>query len=78
MISQDLAHLDFELAEVEMERLVATALARFPGTKAVLLECTNLPPYKHVIRRHFAGEIHDCLTTLEGVHSGLVKERFLA
>ncbi|CAE7520306.1 LDJ2 [Symbiodinium sp. CCMP2456] len=78
VISQDLAHLDFERAEIEMEQLAAEALDRFPGTKAMLLECTNLPPYKHVIRRHYAGEIHDCLTTLEGVHTGLVKERFLA
>lgn len=76
VISQDLVDLDFHKAELEMDQLITAALRRFP-VKAIMLECTNLPPYKHVIRRHFAGEIIDCLSVLEAASPGLVKEQHL-
>ena len=59
-----------------MDQLITAALQRFP-VKAILLECTNLPPYKHILRRHFAGEIVDCLTVLEAASPGLVKDCYL-
>ena len=77
VISEDLKHLDFQQAEADIDELVCSALSRSPGIRAILLECTNLPPYKHIIRRHFAGEITDCLTVLESACAGLVKEEFL-
>ncbi|CAE7703256.1 ALMA1 [Symbiodinium pilosum] len=78
VISKDLEHLEFERAEEDIDRLMQAALSRYPGIKAILLECTNLPPYKHIIRQHFAGEIIDCLTVLEAAMPGLVKSQFLA
>lgn len=77
VISQDLDELDFHKAEMEMDQLITAALRRFDGVKAIMLECTNLPPYKHVIRRHFAGEIIDCLSVLEAASPGLVKDQYL-
>ncbi|CAJ1374658.1 unnamed protein product [Effrenium voratum] len=76
VISRDLQRLDVQRAELEMDQLITAALQRFP-VKAILLECTNLPPYKHILRRHFAGEIVDCLTVLEAASPGLVKDCYL-
>jgi len=76
VISKDLEDLDVERAALEMEHLIIDALQRFP-VKAIVLECTNLPPYKHVLRRHFTGEIIDCLSVLEAASPGLVKKEYL-
>ena len=76
VISQDLDELDFHKAELEMDQLITAALRCCP-VKAIMLECTNLPPYKHVIRRHFTGEIIDCLSVLEAASPGLVKDQYL-
>ena len=77
VISQDLDDLNFERAEEDIDGLIRAALASYPEIKAIMLECTNLPPYKHIIRRHFSGEIVDCLSVLESALPGLVKEQFL-
>ena len=77
VISNDLEILDFERAELEMDFLIMKALKSNPGIKAIILECTNLPPYKHVIRKHFTGEIVDCLSVLEAASPGLVKDHYL-
>eukprot|EP00438_Fugacium_kawagutii_P035038 Skav203868 [mRNA] locus=scaffold1031:152796:155849:- [translate_table: standard] len=76
VISKDLEYLDVQRAELEMDELMITVLQRGP-IKAMVLECTNLPPYKHIIRRHFTGEIIDCLSVLEASSPGLVKEEHL-
>ncbi|CAK8994846.1 unnamed protein product [Durusdinium trenchii] len=77
VISKDLDHLELECAEADMDKLIQTALTCYPDIGAIMLECTNLPPYKHIIRRHFSGEIVDCLSVLEAAFPGLVKSQFL-
>ncbi|CAK9105960.1 Dimethylsulfonioproprionate lyase (DMSP lyase) (Symbiodinium-A1) [Durusdinium trenchii] len=71
VISKDLDHLELECAEADMDKLIQTALTCYPDIGAIMLECTNLPPYKHIIRRHFSGEIVDCLSVLEVESKGV-------
>lgn len=77
VIAEDREDLDLALAEAELEDLFRKALGRHPEVKAVLLECTNLPPYKAALRRYFQGEIVDCLSVLEAALPGLVDPGYL-
>jgi hypothetical protein len=56
------------LDEVDAERQVLAAgqrlLARHPALQALVLECTNLPPYADALRRATGLPVHDILTLL--------------
>jgi hypothetical protein len=56
------------LDEVDAERQVVAAgqrlLARHPALQALVLECTNLPPYADALRRATGLPVHDIVTLL--------------
>jgi hypothetical protein len=56
------------LDEADAERQVVAAgqrlLARHPALQALVLECTNLPPYAGALRRATGLPVHDILTLL--------------
>ena len=47
------------------------------GVKALLLECTNLPPYKQALKARFDIEIFDILTLIDSIKSNLVDPAYL-
>ncbi|WP_420011899.1 hypothetical protein [Tateyamaria sp.] len=75
VIEGDLDALDQAVAGREVAALVAHSVPR--DTATLLLECTNLPPYKPAIRDVFAGRIVDILTQIERARPGTVKPAFL-
>lgn len=75
VISEDLQDLDQVVAARDVAALVAKHVPA--TTDTLLLECTNLPPYKPAIREVFGGVIVDILTEIERVRPGTVKPRFL-
>jgi len=75
VISGDLRDLDQAVAGREVADLVVTHVPS--QTRTLLLECTNLPPYKPAIRRVFQGTIIDILTEIERARPGTVKPQFL-
>ena len=48
-------------------------LALHPALDAILLECTNLPPYKAALARHLGRPVYDCLDWLRMIASGEAK-----
>lgn len=74
-IRKNLNPIDQTQAALDVAAVVRTGLT--PATKAILLECTNLPPYKHAIRATTDLPIFDCLTMLENAQPGLVRPAFL-
>lgn len=76
-IKQDHLQLDTDRVSTELAAQTSQMLQTHKGVKALLLECTNLSPYKTVFRDRFAGEIIDNLTILEALSPGLVKLEFL-
>lgn len=69
-------------ADVMLDPALATAdvlvagddlLAAHPDLDAVLLECTNLPPYTAALRRHLGRPVYDCLDWLRMVAAGQAK-----
>ena len=58
-------------AEDEIVRLV-DGLCAAGGVRALLLECTNLPPYKQALKARFDIEIFDILTLIDGMKADIV------
>ena len=76
VIAHDLPHLDRVRAENDILRLV-DGLCSTTGVRALLLECTNLPPYKAALKAHFGLEIFDILTLVHQVNPDIVDSAFL-
>lgn len=76
VIADDLPRLDAARAEAEVTDLVAGLVARH-RPKALLLECTNLPPYKPALAARFGLEIFDILTLIDSVNPDIVDPAFL-
>lgn len=81
VIAGDLPYLEPALAEAELIDLVAgfvrdrDALGR--PVRALLLECTNLPPYKQALKARFDLEIFDILTLIDHRKTGMVDPAFI-
>ena len=71
VIANDLPALDRQRAEDEIVRLV-DGLCAAGGVRALLLECTNLPPYKQALKARFDIEIFDILTLIDGMKAEIV------
>lgn len=75
VISNDLTILDENMASDDL--CCAFQKGTSSKTKAVLLECTNLPPYKSGIRRIKPIAIYDILTAIESKLPNSVNPQFL-
>jgi hypothetical protein len=75
VIADDLPQLDRNRAESEIIDLVACLLAQRP-VRALVLECTNLPPYKAALKKKFDIEIFDILTQIHLVNPDIVNPAF--
>ena len=76
VIADDLPELDSARAESEIIDLVAGLMAQ-RQVRALLLECTNLPPYKAALKKRFDIEIFDILTQIHLVNPDIVDPAFL-
>jgi Asp/Glu/hydantoin racemase len=65
VVAGDLPKLDARAAEADLLAAGAALKARCPGLGAVVLECTNLPPYRAALARHLRLPVHDLVTLVE-------------
>jgi hypothetical protein len=75
VISQNRSDLDVAFAQQEIADFVT--LQRKPNYKHILLECTNLPPYKDAIADQINLPVTDILTCIEDARPGTVRPKFL-
>jgi hypothetical protein len=75
VISQN--HLTLNVARACNEITDFVAAQCRSNHKHVLLECTNLPPYKHAIAARTGLPITDILTCIESVRAGTIRPEFL-
>jgi Asp/Glu/Hydantoin racemase len=61
---QDLPTLDADDARAQVLAAGARLRARVPGLQALVLECTNLPPYADALRQASGLPVHDITTLL--------------
>lgn len=64
VLKKDLQQLDLRQAEHDVLASVERVLSLHPSSKAVLLECTNLPPYRSAIERRFGLPVYDIFTAI--------------
>ncbi len=75
VISQNLRILDDARAGQEIADFIAAR--RKPTHKHILLECTNLPPYKRTIAARTGLPITDILTCIEALRPKTIEPEFL-
>ncbi|MGH1577920.1 hypothetical protein [Planktotalea sp.] len=75
VISQNKTHLDTKRASDEI--LAHVAKHQTPKHRHILLECTNLPPYKAALHRSTNLPITDILTLIEQSRPNIIKPNFL-
>jgi hypothetical protein len=68
----DAPDLDLAAAERDVVEAGRRLKARVPGLAAVLLECTNMPPYRAALAAALGLPVFDILTVLEERMPGLV------
>ncbi len=75
VISQNLGTLNVELATKEIADFIAARCQSHH--KHILLECTNLPPYKYAIMARTGLPITDILSCIEAKCTGTIQPSFL-
>jgi Asp/Glu/hydantoin racemase len=68
---RDLPELDAADAQAQVLDAGARLVARVPGLQAIVLECTNLPPYAQALRGATGLPVHDVVTLLNERMSAL-------
>ena len=63
IIENNITHIDISKASADICAVVRSNKKKM--TKGILLECTNLPPYKTDIRKVSDVPIYDILTAIE-------------
>jgi hypothetical protein len=74
---QETGFLDVEAVENEVVSLARDLVAQNPKTRAVLLECSLLPPYGAAVQDAVHLPVFDYITMINFVFSAVVKERFM-
>jgi len=64
VITGDLPHLDRAAAEADVLAAGRALAARHPELGAIVLECTNLPPYRRALEAALGLPVHDLVTLL--------------
>jgi hypothetical protein len=62
--------LDFLAAQHEVVEAVTKAVAAHPDTGAVLLECTNLPPFTPTIKKALGLPVWDAVSMINWLYAG--------
>jgi len=76
VILDDEPVLDVERSEKELVRVARKLTAGHPGVGAIVLECTNMPPYAAAIQEETGLPVFDIHTLINWVYHAVVKGRF--
>ena len=72
----DKNNYDFEKNSSELKELLWQTIKNL-NIKLIILECTNLSPYKKFFRNIFSGEIIDLLVLIDKKIPGIIKQEYL-
>ncbi|MDY7029825.1 MAG: aspartate/glutamate racemase family protein [Spirochaetota bacterium] len=68
--------LDSDIVQAEVLQAVKKVMKREPGVRAILLECSLLPPYGAAVREATGLPVFDYITMIDYVYSSVVKRKF--
>ena len=69
--------MDIALAEQDILEAGRELVASHPEVGAVVLECTNMPPYARALREAIGMPVFDIVSMIEWFHAGLRPRRHL-
>jgi hypothetical protein len=75
-IHAEVGELDFERIENEVVTVAQTLVEENPSIKALLFECTDLPPYAAAVQEATGLPVFDFTTQVNYVFSAVVRRRF--
>jgi hypothetical protein len=73
-ILDDDARLDLDAAERDVVAAAERLVARCPAVTDLVLECTNMPPYRRAVARATGRRVHDIETLLIEAWAGLPRQ----
>jgi Asp/Glu/hydantoin racemase len=77
LIRGDRDDLDTDAAERDVVEAGRALVAAHPNVGAVVLECTNMPPYAAALRAAIGRPVFDVLSLVHWLHAGARPQRFL-
>jgi Asp/Glu/hydantoin racemase len=76
LIKAEKDDMDVALAEQDILDAGRRLVARHPEVGAIVLECTNMPPYAAALRDEIALPVYDIYSMITWFHAGLRPRRF--
>lgn len=78
LIRAEAEDMDVALAEQDILDAGRALVAAHPEVGAIVLECTNMPPYAAALRAALGLPVHDIYSMISWFHAGLRPRRFSA
>ncbi|NKC33314.1 aspartate/glutamate racemase family protein [Falsiroseomonas selenitidurans] len=76
LIKGEKQDMDVALAEQDILQAGRALVARHPEVGAIVLECTNMPPYAAALQAELGLPVYDIYTLVSWFHGGLRPRRF--
>ncbi|MGK7861799.1 aspartate/glutamate racemase family protein [Falsiroseomonas sp. E2-1-a4] len=76
LIQSEASDMDVALAEQDILDAGRALVARHPEVGAIVLECTNMPPYAAALQAELGLPVYDIYTLVNWLHGGLRPARF--
>ena len=74
---EETGDLDADAVEAEMVSAASTLVQQDPSVKAILLECSLLPPYAAAVQAAVRLPVFDYVTMINHVFSAVVRRKFV-
>ena len=75
-IHAEVGKLDFDAIETEVVAVAESLIEKNPSVRALLIECTDLPPYAAAVQEATGLPVFDYSTLINYVFSAVVRTRF--
>ena len=76
LIKAEKTDMDVSVARQDIVEAGRTLVARHPDVGAIVLECTNMPPYAAALREAVGLPVYDIYSMINWFHAGLRPRRF--
>ena len=71
LIKAEKEDMDISLAEQDVVEAGKELVAKYPGVGAIVLECTNMPPYAAALQAEVGLPVYDIYSMITWFHAGL-------
>ena len=72
----EVGFIDTEVVEAEVTAVARSLVEDHPEVGAILLECSNLPPYAHAVHRATGRPVFDFITLANWVASAVLQKTY--